>query len=83
MPAATALLQEHDGRKFPVTFCSYRLTSAEKHYAQIEKECLALVWTCEKLSRYLFGLESFKVLTDHKPLINQKNLEKSPHSLSE
>lgn len=47
---------------------------------QLEKK-KASVWTCEKLSGYLFGLKSFKVITDHKPLvplINEKNLDEVP-----
>ena len=60
-----ALLQE---RK-PVAYASRSLTNAEKNYAIIEKELLAVLFCCEKFHQYIYGNKTF-IESDHKPLVS-------------
>ncbi|XP_064396342.1 uncharacterized protein K02A2.6-like [Halichondria panicea] len=57
-----------DGSERPVGYVSRTLNDAEKNYAQLEKEGLALVFGVKKFYSYLFG-HPFTLITDHKPLL--------------
>ena len=56
-----------DGTERPIGFPSRTLNSAEKNYAQIDREALALVWVIKRFHHYLYG-RHFVLETDHKPL---------------
>ena len=73
-----ALLQ--DGK--PIEYASRSLTDSEQRYAQIEKECLAIVYALERFHQYTFGRMTM-VETDHKPIesIVKKPLSKAPKRL--
>jgi len=64
----------------PVAFASRSLSQTERQYAQIEKECLAIVFSCERFSQYLAGRVKITVESDHKPLqsIFQKSILSAP-----
>lgn len=53
----------------PIAYASKALTNAQKAYAQIEKELLAILFGCTKFHQYCYG-KTIKVETDHKPLIS-------------
>ncbi|UYV62758.1 K02A2.6-like [Cordylochernes scorpioides] len=61
----------------PIAYVSRTLSETEKRYSQIEKEGLAIVWTCDRLKDYVTGIK-IHIETDHKPLIaifTSKSLE--------
>lgn len=60
------LMQE--GR--PVCYASRALTPTEQNYAQIEKECLSIVFACQRFHYYLYGRAEITAETDHQPLIS-------------
>ena len=53
----------------PIAYASRSLIQAEEHYAQIEKELLAVVFGCERFNHYVYG-RPVDVLSDHKPLVS-------------
>ena len=75
-----ALLQDDQGELRPVAYTSRTLTSSEKNYAQIEKECLTSVWACENFQQFIVSLPHFKVYTDHRPLITLMNTKDIPQT---
>ena len=49
----------------PVAYLSRALTSAEVNYAQLEKELLAICFTCDKFHQFIYGKE-VDIESDHK-----------------
>ena len=47
------LIQQHKGKDQPITFASNSLTDVETRYANIERELLAIIFTCQCFSTYL------------------------------
>ena len=75
------LLQPVGSTWRPVAFASRSLQPAEQRYAQIEKECLAIVWACEHFHQHIYGGPNITVETDHKPLVplvNSMDLDRAP-----
>ena len=61
------LVQVFKGQRKIVALASRSLSDVERRFSQIEKECLAIVWGCEKFHLYLFR-RHFLIITDNKAL---------------
>ena len=58
----------------PIAFASKTLTDVKTKYANIEQECLSVVFGLEKFHTYIYGRD-ISVYNDHKPL---KMITKNP-----
>ena len=67
----------------PVTFAWKALTKTEQGYAQTKKECLAIVFVCERFDHYLHRRDLITVHTDHKLLVPifKKSIHNAPKRL--
>ncbi|XP_011858817.1 PREDICTED: uncharacterized protein K02A2.6-like [Vollenhovia emeryi] len=64
-----ALLQRlEDSTLRPIQYAAISFNNAERNYAQVEREALALVYAVKKFHRYIYG-RHFELQTDHKPLL--------------
>ena len=80
---AVLLQVQENGHQAPVTYISRSLSEDKQCFSQIEKEALAIVWACEKLHCYVFGIEEpFLIETDHRPLesiMNRQSIDECVH----
>ena len=54
----------------PVAFASRALNQTEQNYAQIQKECLSIIFACQRFHYYLYGRGDVTAETDHRPLVS-------------
>ncbi|RUA04545.1 MAG: hypothetical protein DSY43_06060 [Gammaproteobacteria bacterium] len=65
-----AILNQKDqnGDEHPIAYASRKLQPREQKLSTTEKECLGIVWAVELFRYYLYG-RTFKLQTDHNPLV--------------
>lgn len=64
-----AILCRKDGKevKYIMAYTHRSLNDVEERYSQMEKEVLAIIWSCKHFHRYIYG-HPFTLVTDHKAL---------------
>uniref|UniRef100_A0A1Y1NGJ5 RNA-directed DNA polymerase n=1 Tax=Photinus pyralis TaxID=7054 RepID=A0A1Y1NGJ5_PHOPY len=68
------LTQIYDDQEHVICYLSRALTRTERKFSVTERECLAVLWSVEKLRCYLDGVK-FTVITDHHSLVWLNNLK--------
>ena len=58
-----------EGQQKPLAFASRTLTPAERKYAQLDKEALAIIFGVKHFHSYLFG-RRFTIYSYHRPLMH-------------
>ena len=72
------LLQNFEGELFQGSFAIRKLSSSERAYLEMERECLAILWGTKMSLIYIYGTY-FIIQTDHKPLtfLNESKITKT------
>lgn len=65
-----------DNKDRPIMFASSSLTEAQRNYAHLHREALAIVFAVKKFHKYVYG-KSFTIYSDHQPLREIFNEKKS------
>ena len=65
-----------DGSERPIAFASRSLATAEKHYSQLDKEAMAIIFDVKHFHQYICG-RSFTIVSDHRPLMHLLSPSKS------
>ena len=63
------MLQSKDGNTKVVKCGSRSLSQSEKNYSTLEFELTAIMWAIQKCRYFVRGIETFDIVTDHRPLL--------------
>lgn len=67
----SVLAQIQDQKERVIAYASHALTTSEKKWSTYDRELWAVVWSIRHFKHFLSGIP-FKLITDHKPLLNLK-----------